>query len=45
MQASRTAPNPPRAYLVMRADEAVYHEQTGEIEAHGTVRLNFQPVK
>ena len=39
------AKDPPRAYLVIHADAADYHEDSGEIEAHGTVRVNFQPRK
>jgi hypothetical protein len=35
-------PKPTKAYVVMHADEAEYHGATGEIEAHGTVKLNFQ---
>jgi lipopolysaccharide assembly outer membrane protein LptD (OstA) len=31
-----------RAYLIMHADEADYNGETGEIEARGTVRVNFQ---
>jgi lipopolysaccharide assembly outer membrane protein LptD (OstA) len=29
----------------MRADEAVYHEETGEIEAQGSVHVNFQTAR
>ena len=35
-------PDPPRSNMILHADEADYHEATGEIEAHGTVRITFQ---
>ena len=35
----------PRAYMIMRADEADYDGEKGEIEARGTVRLSFQDAK
>ena len=31
--------------MIMRADEADYDEEKGEIEAHGTVRVSFQDTK
>jgi lipopolysaccharide assembly outer membrane protein LptD (OstA) len=34
-----------RAYMVMRADEADYDGEKGEIEARGTVRVSFQDAK
>jgi lipopolysaccharide assembly outer membrane protein LptD (OstA) len=34
--------NQPKQLLIMRADEADYHQDTGEIEARGNVRVNFQ---
>jgi hypothetical protein len=35
----------PRAYMIMRADEADYDGEKGEIEARGTVRVSFQDAK
>jgi lipopolysaccharide assembly outer membrane protein LptD (OstA) len=35
-------PNQPRAYMIMRADEADYDGEKSEIEARGTVRVSFQ---
>jgi lipopolysaccharide assembly outer membrane protein LptD (OstA) len=35
----------PRQYMVLRADEASYNDQTGEIEARGVVRVTFEPPK
>jgi hypothetical protein len=40
---SKEFPDPPRAYMILHADEADVQEQTGEIEAHGVVRVTFQP--
>jgi lipopolysaccharide assembly outer membrane protein LptD (OstA) len=31
-----------RSEMIMHADQAEYHGATGEIVAHGTVRVNFQ---
>jgi hypothetical protein len=31
--------------MVLRADEASYNDQTGEIEARGVVRVTFEPPK
>jgi lipopolysaccharide assembly outer membrane protein LptD (OstA) len=42
-QSSVENPNPRSGYVILNADEADYHEETGEIEAHGTVRISFQP--
>jgi hypothetical protein len=39
---AKSNPNPAGAYLIMRADSAVYHEDSGEIEAQGDVRISFQ---
>jgi hypothetical protein len=39
---SKSNPNPARAYIIMHADQATYDSDTGEIEAHGTVRVHFQ---
>jgi hypothetical protein len=36
-------PDPPRAYMILHADEADYNGQTGEIEARGVVRVTWQP--
>jgi lipopolysaccharide assembly outer membrane protein LptD (OstA) len=38
-------PNPPRTYMIMRADEVDYNGETAEIEARGTVRVSFQKPK
>jgi lipopolysaccharide assembly outer membrane protein LptD (OstA) len=35
----------PRVYMIMRADEADYDGEKGEIEARGTVRVSFQDGK
>jgi hypothetical protein len=40
---SKESPNPPISYMILRADEADYHGDTGEIEARGAVRVSFQP--
>ena len=42
MPSSKDNPNPARAYIIMHADQATYHIDTGEVEARGTVRVNFQ---
>jgi len=34
--------NQPKQAVIIRADEADYHQGTGEIEARGNVRVNFQ---
>ena len=34
-----------RMYLIVRADEADYHEDTGEIAPRGNVRVSFQPIR
>jgi lipopolysaccharide assembly outer membrane protein LptD (OstA) len=34
--------NQPKQLVIMHADEADYHQDTGEIEARGNVRVNFQ---
>ena len=34
--------NPPRAYMLMSADEADYDGETDRIEARGIVRVSFQ---
>ena len=36
---------PARKMMVLRADAATYNEQTGEIEANGKVRINFEPLQ
>jgi hypothetical protein len=36
------AKNQPKQVMIMRADEADFHQETGEIEARGNVRVNFQ---
>jgi hypothetical protein len=38
-------PDPPRAYMILHADEAEYNGQTNEIEARGVVRVTFQPAR
>lgn len=43
--ASKQNPDPPSMYLLMHTDDADYHEETGEIEAHGTVRVTYQNPK
>jgi lipopolysaccharide assembly outer membrane protein LptD (OstA) len=43
--ASKQDPEPPSMYLLMHADDADYHEETGEIEAHGAVRVTYQNPK
>ena len=35
----------PRAYMIIRADEADYDGEKGQIEARGTVRVSFQDHK
>jgi hypothetical protein len=42
-QSSGENSNVRSGYVILRADEADYHEDTGEIEARGTVRISFQP--
>jgi lipopolysaccharide assembly outer membrane protein LptD (OstA) len=37
-------PAPPQAYIIMRADEADYNGDTGNIEARGIVRITSQVV-
>jgi lipopolysaccharide assembly outer membrane protein LptD (OstA) len=44
-QAKPGNPNPPRRYMIMRADEVDYDGEKGEIEARGTVRVSFQNPK
>jgi hypothetical protein len=39
---SKSNPNPTRAYIIMHSDQATYNIDTGEVEARGTVRVNFQ---
>jgi hypothetical protein len=39
---SKAKPNTARSEMIVHADEAEYHGATGEIVAHGTVRVNFQ---
>ena len=39
---SPSNPTPQKAYLVLHAEEADYHGDTGEIEARGQVRMSFQ---
>ena len=34
-----------RVYMILHADEADYHEESGELEARGTVRVNFQDTR
>jgi hypothetical protein len=34
-----------RKMVVLRADTAVYHEDTGEIEANGNVHVTFEALK
>jgi hypothetical protein len=41
---SRTNPTPQRSYVILRADEAEYNADTGQISARGEVRLSFRPV-
>lgn len=36
---------PARKMMVLRADSAIYNEETGEIEANGKVRVNFEPLQ
>jgi len=36
------SPKRPRVYMIMRADEADYDGEKGEIEARGSVRVSFQ---
>jgi hypothetical protein len=43
--ASKGNPTPATAYLILHADEADYHGGTGEFEARGTVKVNFQNVQ
>jgi len=43
--ANRRNLNPPRAYMLMSADEADYDGETGKIEARGVVRVSFQNAK
>src|SRR5215472_8051943 len=43
LPASKENPNPPSANMIIQADEADYHADTGEIEARGTVRISFLP--
>jgi hypothetical protein len=33
---------PARKMIVLRADTAIYHTDTGEIESTGNVRVNFE---
>jgi hypothetical protein len=33
------------AYMILHADEANYHGETGDFEARGTVKVNFQNVQ
>ena len=42
---SRSDPAPERAYMILRADEADYYGDTGEIDARGEVHVNFQPAR
>jgi hypothetical protein len=43
VQFPTSKPDPPKAYVIVRADEADYHGDTGEIEARGVMRISFQP--
>jgi lipopolysaccharide assembly outer membrane protein LptD (OstA) len=36
---------PARKMMVLRADVATYHEDSGQIEASGNVRVNFEPLR
>jgi lipopolysaccharide assembly outer membrane protein LptD (OstA) len=36
---------PARKMMVLHADEATYHEDTGEIETRGNVHIKFEPLK
>jgi hypothetical protein len=38
-------PRTAKSEMIMHADEAEYHGATGEIEAHGTVRVSFQDLR
>jgi hypothetical protein len=40
--ASKHNPKPATAYMILHADAAEYHGETGAFEAHGTVKINFQ---
>lgn len=42
LPSSKSNTKPAATYLVMRAAEARYHDETGEIEARGDVHLDFQ---
>ena len=33
------------SYMILHADQAVYHEDTGTIDAQGNVRVTFEPAK
>jgi hypothetical protein len=43
--ASKRNPKPATAYMILHADEADYHGETGEFEARGTVKVNFKNVQ
>lgn len=43
--ASKHSPKPVMAYMILHADEADYHGETGDFEARGTVKVNFQNVQ
>jgi hypothetical protein len=42
---SKQNPKPATAYMILHADEADYHGGTGDFEARGTVKVNFQNIQ